>query len=59
MNRAHEHFAASLTWLSGIGAITAWQEHIDWAIRVGAGVASIAAGIAAVIYYCRKGKIGK
>lgn len=41
---------------SGLGAITAWQEHIDWFFRVGASVAAIIAGALTIASLIRKRK---
>lgn len=42
--------------VSGAGAITAWQEQIDWWLRVGASVVAIIAGLAALRAQMRKRK---
>ena len=39
---------------SGIGAITAWQEHVDWFLRVGASCVAITAGVLTIVSLIRK-----
>ena len=41
---------------SGVGAITAWQEHVDWLFRLGASSVAMIAGALTIASLIRKRK---
>lgn len=42
--------------LSWVGAITTWQEHIEWFVKVGAGAAAFVASVVTIRSILRKDK---
>jgi hypothetical protein len=45
-----------LAGVSVLGAITAWQEHLDWAVKITAGLVAIAAGLLTIWHRMRREK---
>ena len=46
------HFLGTVT--SSAGALTAWQTHVDWLMRVGASAVAILAGLLTIRSLLRK-----
>ena len=47
-------FIDILAVVSGGTALAGWQEQLDWALRVGAAIVAIAAGLTSLYFHFRK-----